>query len=141
MSDTNHSPVSLAAGSYDYDTLKTGLGVASRGSAADYQQNVAKALNEASTVVHEAQDARTIPGYAFVDVTVPELGVVERRQVFVPADASVDHPVVDAPPQEPVTEPVKPTDDTSTDQPDEAALTTTQARRRASTAATTTEKE
>lgn len=83
MSTTKHSPVSLGAGSYDYDALKSGLGEAARGSNADYESKVQAAIEGAATNVHAGQDARTIPGYEFQEVENPELGVKESVQVFV----------------------------------------------------------
>jgi hypothetical protein len=82
MSDPNHQPVSLAAGSYDYDALKKGLDTAAKGKPDAYQENVDKTLADASSNVHTHNDARTIPGYEFVDVENKDLGVTENVQVF-----------------------------------------------------------
>lgn len=84
MSDPNSSPVSLAAGSYEYDTLKRGLDKAAKGSAKGYDEAVTAAVKDASTSVHDTPDPRGIPGYKFVDVEHPALGVTENVQVFDP---------------------------------------------------------
>jgi hypothetical protein len=103
MNDPNHAPVSLAAGSYDYETLKKGLDKAATGAVDKYDGAVAKTLDDAATNVHQNQDARDIPGYKFVDVEREDLGVTETVQVFDPkladeAQAASDDAISEAAP-------------------------------------------
>jgi hypothetical protein len=82
MTDPNTAPVTLAAGSYDYDALKLGLNKSARGAAKNYADNVDKALKEASENPLDERDSRSIPGYKFVEVEHKDLGVTESIQVF-----------------------------------------------------------
>jgi hypothetical protein len=94
MSDNNHTPVSLAAGSHDYDALKSGLGKASRGAAKSYPSAVEKAIADARGDAATATiDPRSIDGYKFVEVENKDLGVTEKVQVYDPGlaeDATSD---------------------------------------------------
>jgi len=82
MSDPNSSPVTLPAGSYDMEALQKDLDRAAKGKAADYTENVEKAIDTASDNVAKEQDARDIPGYKFVEVANKDLGVKETIQVY-----------------------------------------------------------
>jgi len=84
MSDVNSSPVSLPAGSYEYDTLKRGLDKAAKGSAKNYPDAVANAIDESSESVHETVDPRATPGYVLKEVAREDLGVTETIQVYDP---------------------------------------------------------
>ncbi len=84
MSDINTSPVSLPAGSFDLGALQKDLDRAAKGSAKNYDDAVASALDKAADKVAEAQDARDIPGFKFVDVKRDDLGFTENVQVFDP---------------------------------------------------------
>lgn len=84
MSDINSSPVSLPAGSVDLEALQKTLDKAARGKPADYAENVAKAIEDASDNIAKDQDPRDIPGYKFVEVTNKDLGVKETVQVYDP---------------------------------------------------------
>lgn len=82
MSDPNSAPVTLAAGSFDYDALKSGLDKAAKGAAKNYDGGVQDALAAAADHAFDAPDSRAIPGYKFKDVKNDELGVTENIQVF-----------------------------------------------------------
>lgn len=82
MSDINNGPVTLGAGSYDYDDLKKGLDKAAAGKPEKYHVGVADAVTKAGSSVFENSDPRTIPGYKFVDVENDTLGTTENVQVF-----------------------------------------------------------
>lgn len=81
MTDPNSAPVTLAAGSYDYDTLHKGLNSAARGAASKYDGNVASTLASAVTAPFKDQDPRDIPGYKFVAVE-NDFGGTEHVQVY-----------------------------------------------------------
>lgn len=104
MSDPNSAPVSLAAGSFDYDTLKDGLNKAAKGAAKNYDTAVGTALTDAGDHAFAEPDHRTMPGYEFRKVENEELGVTETINVFNPkladkVDTSNDIP--DVPPVSP----------------------------------------
>lgn len=93
MSEPNSSPVSLPAGSYDYDDLKKGVDKAAKGAAKNYDTAVATALDtatakdDAGKPAFEPVDPRSTPGYKLVDVENSTLGVTETIQVYDPAKA------------------------------------------------------
>jgi hypothetical protein len=84
MTDTNSAPVSLPAGSFDYDDLKGGLDKAAKGSAKNYDAAVEKAIEDSSAKVFEPSDARAQPGFVYKDVERKDLGVTETIQVYDP---------------------------------------------------------
>lgn len=84
MSDHNTSPVSLPAGSYDYDALKSATDKAAKGAAKSYEENVAEALDKSATNDFKPVDPRDTPGYVYKDVTREDLGVTETIQVYSP---------------------------------------------------------
>lgn len=84
MSDINSTPVTLPAGSYDYDALKAGLDKAAKGAAGKYEENVAKATDEARVDTFEKVDPRSTPGYVLKEVKNEDLGITESIQVYDP---------------------------------------------------------
>jgi hypothetical protein len=96
MSDTNSAPVSLPAGSMDYETLKKGLDKAAKGDVDKYDGAVEKALSDANTSAHDATDPRFIPDHKFVEVENKDLGVTETIQVFDAKLAAEAEPATDA---------------------------------------------
>ncbi len=82
MTDKNASPVSLPAGSYEYEALKKGLGAAAGATAPKYDEAVAKALDGAATRGFEPVEPRFIPGTKFIEREHELLGVKETIQVF-----------------------------------------------------------
>lgn len=84
MSETNSQPVTLPAGSYDYDELKKGLDKAAKGAAKNYGANVADAVDAASSKAFETVDPRNTPGYKLQEVEHAELGIRETIQVYDP---------------------------------------------------------
>lgn len=84
MSETKSTPVTLPAGSYDYDELKKGLDKAAKGSASNYEANVASATDAARSDAFEKVDPRATPGYVLKDVKHEELGITETVQVYDP---------------------------------------------------------
>lgn len=92
MSEINNSPVSVPAGSFDYDDLKGGLGKATRGAKAKYDENVTAALKDASVSQHTGGYVGE-PGFDIVEREHEQLGVKERLQVYVgdkPAEIVVE---------------------------------------------------
>lgn len=86
MSDeTNSSPVSLAAGSYDADVLQKGLEKATKLDGAKRDAAINDALTKAEANGFKVPDARAAEGYEFKEVEHPELGVTETIQVAIPA--------------------------------------------------------
>lgn len=84
MSDINSTPVTLPAGSYDYDALKRETDKAAKGPASKYEENIEKATEAARVSTFEKVDPRGTPGYVLKEVERPDLGVTERIQVYDP---------------------------------------------------------
>lgn len=111
MSDPNSSPVSLPAGSYDYDALKAATNKAANGAAKNYDDNVRKALEESSENAFKPVDPRDTPGYEFKAIENETLGVTETIQVFNPKLAEeVAKADEDLPPVVPTTPVAAPAD-------------------------------
>lgn len=68
MADLNSSPVSLGAGSYDYDALKDGLDAAAAAPADKYDAAVSSTLSALDATGLAKVDPRQTPGYEFVEV-------------------------------------------------------------------------
>jgi len=87
MSDPNPSPVSLPAGSYDYDALKRGLDKAAKGAAKNYESSVDNAIKESAAIVYETKDPSAELGYVLRDFERSDLGITETIQVYDPKAA------------------------------------------------------
>ncbi len=87
--DPKHSAVSLPPASFDIVELQKGLDHAAGLKPENREASIGKALEKSVAKIGdknplEREDPASMPGHRFVEVEHPELGVIERTQVYDP---------------------------------------------------------